>query len=121
MNLREIRDVFIKMSGRLDLVTASGLDAGANFFINGGIRLLNSLTCDSSKAVKFDLVDDADSCMWSEDYPDILIHASLQRLEVSYRNTAGANDWLVSVQSDLMGLDKEWVEEDVADIDAMEG
>ena len=90
MNLGELRRTFIKLSGRYDLVDASGSDAGANFFINAGIRMLNSMTGDNFKSTAFELDTDDESNMWSEDYSDLLIHAALQRLEVSYRNTAGA-------------------------------
>jgi hypothetical protein len=120
MNLSEIRAQFVKLSGRLDLVDQYGNDDGADFFINGGIRLLNRLTSDHFRANAYELLEDEDECMWSSEQPDILIHASLHRLEVSYRNTSGANDWLVSIKRDLADLDMEWVEEEIADLDVME-
>jgi len=121
MNLREIRQNFVKLSGRLDLVNEYGYDSGADFFINSGIRLLNSLTGDNLKTNAYELDNDADECYWSTEHPDVLIHAALQRLEVSYRNTKGATDWLTTIMADLINLDKEWVEEAVADLDKMEG
>ncbi len=42
MNLREIRVQFRDMSGRFDLVDAQGNDTGANFFIQGALRYLNT-------------------------------------------------------------------------------
>ena len=121
MNLVQIRTTFTKLSGRLDLVDEYGNDNGADFFINGGIRLLNRLTCDHFKVNAYELEDDEDECCWSTEHPDILVHAALHRLEVSYRNTQGANDWLAAVKYDLANLDMEWVEEDIADLDQMEG
>ena len=120
MNLKEIRAEFVKLSGRRDLTNQYGHDKGADFFINGGIRLLNRLTCDHLKTNAYELDGEQDECYWSTEHPDILIHAALHRLEVSYRNTSGANDWLLSLKADLMNLDMEWVEELVADLDVME-
>jgi len=119
--LREIRERFIKLSGRNDLVDDFGMDRGANDFINAGIRLLNRMTGDNIHARSYEMEGDQDSCFWSELHPDILLHAALQRLEVSYRNTQGANDWLQAIVIDLSELDKEWVEEAVANLDQMEG
>ena len=120
MNLKQIRSKFVQLSGRLDLTTSYGKDNGADFFINAGIRLLNRLTCDHFKTNAYELDGDTDECYWSTEHPDILIHAALHRLEVSYRNTAGANDWLVTVKTDLADLDMDWVEEEIADLDDME-
>ena len=119
--LAEIRRNFIKLSGRHDLETELGLDNGANAFINAGIRLLNRLTSDTIHARAYELDSDDQSCFWSDLHPDILTHAALQRLEVSYRNTQGANDWLTAILNDLNELDKEWIEEATANLDAMEG
>lgn len=41
MNLRGIREEFIKKSGRYDLIEENGSDAGANFFIQAGQRFLD--------------------------------------------------------------------------------
>lgn len=120
MNLKEIRAAFVKLSGRLDLTNQYGYDNGANFFINSGIRLLNRLTCDHFKTNAYELSNDTDECYWSTEHPDILIHAALCRLEISYRNTTGANDWLRAINNDLTNLDMEWVEELVEDLDVME-
>ena len=215
MNLAEIRDLFIKRSGRYDLITEDGQDNGANFFIQSGSRFLDrrsmiERTQDSAsvfsvppegrfhlydcwlihevlykgsdkwhklrelksrsaphafflqsgnpifyvpKAVRYSpamerlpaslalapasafdhqdmasnalmvellphpptevvvevrgkfysssLLSDQDTNVWSEDFPDTLVKAALYQLEIFYRNTEGANDWLVSIQLDL--------------------
>lgn len=41
MNLKEIREQFVLKSGRYDLITESGEDSGANFFIQAGQRLID--------------------------------------------------------------------------------
>lgn len=43
MNLLQIRQQFRTLSGRHDLVTSAGADAGADFFINAGQRHLDRL------------------------------------------------------------------------------
>ncbi|MCK5603341.1 hypothetical protein KAR91_15765 [Candidatus Pacearchaeota archaeon] len=120
MTLKEIRAKFVALSGRLDLMDSYGYDNGADFFINGGIRLLNRLTSDHFRANAYELESDDDECFWSLEHPDILIHAALCRLEVSYRNTAGVKDWMISIKNDLADLDMEWIEELTEDLDVME-
>lgn len=51
------------------------------------------------------LADDADENYWTQLYPDILAYAALYKLEISYRNTAGKNDWLLSLNEALQGID----------------
>ena len=215
MNLREIRDEFIRRSGRYDLITEDGSDAGANFFIQSGARFLDRRSnldatrkgitvelCDTdgrvyvkdcwlvhrvscqvvqswipcakihtvrgavctltapgmptfyaekteryipdpstsaaflnnAPASAFDrqdmtchhimlelwprptrpctvrvegcfysepLLQDEDHNVWSERFPDTLVKAALYQLEIFYRNTEGAQDWLNSIQLDL--------------------
>lgn len=215
MNLREIRDEFIRRSGRYDLITEDGSDAGANFFIQSGARfldrrsnlnatrkgitvelcgrdgrvyvkdcwLVHTVSCqmlqhwrpctkvhtvrgmacvlahpghpafyaekteryipdpatsaaflNNAPASAFDRQDmechhimlelwprptqpctvrvegcfyseplyhDEDHNVWSERFPDTLVKAALYQLEIFYRNTEGASDWLNSIQLDL--------------------
>ena len=44
MNLGEIRDWFFELSGRGDLVTAAGANAGADKYIQAGTRYLDQMT-----------------------------------------------------------------------------
>ncbi len=121
MTLSEIRAKLIELSGRRDLVDEYDLDNGANFFINGGERLLNSLVDDNITVSEEVLDEDTDENFWSYEHPDILIKAALYRLEVSYRNMAGAEDYLSSIMLDLRALDMKQVEADAAAVDEMEG
>lgn len=43
MNLSEIRNKFVEISGRYDLVNEDGSDNGANFYINAGQKFLDRL------------------------------------------------------------------------------
>lgn len=58
---------------------------------------------------------------WSEVHPDILLQAAFYKLETLYRNTEGMKDWKNAVDIDIVGLDKDMVEELVADSTQMEG
>jgi len=58
---------------------------------------------------------------WTEEHPDILLYAALYKLETFYRNTEGAKDWLNALTLDLSGIDKDLVEEDIDDVNQMEG
>lgn len=224
MNLREIRSEFIRKSGRYDLIEENGDDAGANFFIQAGQRLLDKRgdfgtglvgewqnmfnkgtaeftvpncwsitsvysrlvtasewqklsytysfdtpscrlsneqfytylpilslpTLKEATATEIDLpasslavsvnaqVDDSQSMRikllpalsqnriirvvgnffatpltsdtasnyWSNRYPETLLKAAMYELEVFYRNTEGANDWLEAVMIDLRNLEQ---------------
>lgn len=63
---------------------------------------------------------DADASYWTEVHPELLIKAAAYELEVFYRNTEGANDWLIAVKADAAGIDMDIVEEEIADVDTME-
>jgi len=59
---------------------------------------------------------------WSEEHPDILLIASLYKLEVFYRNSEGAKDWENALNKDMTGIDFGFVEEDVSgDVSEMGG
>lgn len=51
------------------------------------------------------LSDDADENYWTQLYEDILIFATLYKLELSYRNTEGSRDWLNAINDALFGID----------------
>jgi len=121
MTLVEIRAEFLKLSGRHDLVNDDGTNNGADFYINAGLRMLNNMVTDEIATENTELVDEADDCFWTINYPDTAVYASLCRLESSYRNTTGARDWLETIMRDLTNLDMEYIEEQIADLDAMEG
>lgn len=58
---------------------------------------------------------------WTEEHDDILLYAALYKLETFYRNTEGAKDWMNALGIDLGGLDKDLVEEEIDDVNQMEG
>ncbi len=121
MNLFDVREQFIKQSGRRDLTDEYGFDNGADYFINSGLRMLDRMVTDEVPTDNTYVEDDDDENFWMLNYPDLVTKAALQRLEVSYRNTAGANDWLTSLKLDLIDLDMELLEESIAGVDEMEG
>lgn len=68
-----------------------------------------------------ELSSDTDESFWSVVHPEILLMASLHQLEVMYRNTEGARDWLEAINLGVSGLGKDFVEEHIAEVDQMEG
>lgn len=56
---------------------------------------------------------------WSEAHPDVLLKAALYQLEVFYRNTEGANDWLTSIQLDLVDIEQLEIFQDIEGQDEM--
>ena len=67
------------------------------------------------------LENDGDESYWSVVVPETLLMAAQYRLEVFYRNTEGAKDWLGAIDLDLLDIDKDTVQEDNANVDQMEG
>ena len=56
---------------------------------------------------------------WSEMYPELVVLASLYQLEIFYRNTEGAKDWLGAIQLTIKGIDFDNVEQELADVNTM--
>lgn len=65
------------------------------------------------------LVDDPDTSYWSEAHPEVLLKAALYQLETFYRNTEGANDWLASIQMDLVDIEQLEIFQDIEGRDEM--
>jgi hypothetical protein len=68
-----------------------------------------------------ELLTDVDTSYWSINYPELLVMASQYMLELFNRNTEGAKDWLLSINTICKGVDLDLVEEEVADVNQMEG
>lgn len=66
-----------------------------------------------------ELSDNTDQSFWSAVHPEVLLYAALYELEISYRNTQGANDWLNAIMSHGNDIDMDVVEQDSCD--QMEG
>lgn len=57
----------------------------------------------------------ADTSFWSVMAPETLLKAALYQLEVFYRNTEGAKDWMNAIMEDGMDIEKDAVEEESSD------
>jgi len=62
---------------------------------------------------------DAGTNYWTIMHPFTLIKAALYQLEVGYRNTEGANDWMRAVTEDITKINMDTVEEEIAETDDM--
>jgi len=51
---------------------------------------------------------------WTEVQPEILIEAAIYKLQAMYHNTGGALDYKALVAEDILGLDQDIVEEEIA-------
>jgi hypothetical protein len=68
-----------------------------------------------------ELTLDDDKSYWSEVHSDILIMAAMRHLEVVNRNTQGVNDWSNAILTEISGIGKDFIEEEITDIDQIEG
>jgi hypothetical protein len=67
------------------------------------------------------LANDTDTSYWSEVHEMLLVWATLRQLEISYRNKEGAQDWELAIADYVMGLDKDEIQEQISNIDQLEG
>jgi len=68
-----------------------------------------------------ELSADGDESYWTVKNPEILLMASLYHLEVNYRNTEGANDWMGAIKLELINLEKDLVESEIAEVTQISG
>lgn len=64
---------------------------------------------------------DCDTNFWSIHYPLLLTWASLYNLEVSYRNSEGAKDWMSAIELRLFYISKDKVDQDSINVKQMQG
>lgn len=62
-----------------------------------------------------------DENYWSVQFPELLIKSSLRELEGFYRNTEGVKDWDNLMSPDLIGIEKDLVEQEAANVNVMGG
>ena len=67
------------------------------------------------------LSSDSDTSYWTEVHEMVLVWATLRQLEISYRNKEGASDWEQAIAGYIMGLDKDEIQEQISNVDALEG
>ena len=68
-----------------------------------------------------DLVNDTDSSYWATAHPEVLVRAALHQLDVDFRNSTSAKQWLEAVDMAILDIDKDVVEEEMSEVDQMEG
>jgi len=64
---------------------------------------------------------DADTNYWTEVQSIVLVMAAMRAVEVLYRNTEGVKDWENAIKAELFGLGLDMIEEDIAEVNEMEG
>lgn len=62
-----------------------------------------------------------DETWWSLHYPMTLVQSALYQLEIGYRNTSGANDWLMAMNVTLKELLDNAIEEEIFNINQIGG
>jgi hypothetical protein len=67
-----------------------------------------------------ELVNDTDESYWTVVHPEILIMAAMRSVEIINRNTQGVNDWDNAIASESSGIEKDLVEEEIAEVTQIE-
>lgn len=68
-----------------------------------------------------ELKEATDYNWWTVNHPLLVVQAALFKLEEMYRNTEGANDWDNAISKTMLQLNADWIEEEIVDINQMEG
>jgi hypothetical protein len=63
------------------------------------------------------LNSDTEESYWTVNHPEILLMAAQYHLEVSYRNSEGAKDWMTSIEFEVKNMEKDFIETEIAEID----
>ncbi len=66
------------------------------------------------------LSTDTDSNIWSSNYPTLLIWAALRELEIMFRGSKTASSWESLIEGELIGIEKDAIEQEVATINTLE-
>ena len=64
---------------------------------------------------------DADENWWTVNFPLVVVWSALRQLEITYRNYEGQKDWENAIASELKGVEMDFVEEEIADLDQIGG
>jgi hypothetical protein len=67
------------------------------------------------------MIEDAHQNYWSINHPDILLMAAQRQLEIFSRNRQGREDWEKAIREQLRGIEKDVIEEEMAEVSCMEG
>lgn len=107
--LAYIRRLVVEQSGHYELVTdAEGgdySDNGCDIHINAAQRWLDRVTEHQFQTSTPVLLNDTDTCWWSENHEDILVRATRRQIEIDlHRNDSGARGFEESLVPDLRML-----------------
>lgn len=97
-----------------------------NYLTNKGILLMPR--ADSAFTVRVfgkfwsnTLSAETDKNIWSENFPEALVYATMQCLEKDYRNTRGIQDWQAAMESITRNIEFDMLEQNWANVSRMEG
>lgn len=62
-----------------------------------------------------------DANVFTARFPAALLLSALYQLEVFYRNTEGSKDWMNALQVELTNIEMDSIEEEIAELEEMEG
>ena len=67
------------------------------------------------------LSTNTDSNVWSANYPTLLIWSALRELEIMFRGSKTASSWEALIEGELIGIEKDAIEQEVNSINVLEG
>lgn len=67
------------------------------------------------------LTNNTDESYWSKAHPELLVRAACLQHAIDFHDSGGAKDWLGSIEEQLLNIDKDIVDEEMSEIDQMEG
>ena len=67
------------------------------------------------------LTTDIGTNIWSVSYPTLLIWAALRELEIMFRGSKTASSWESLIEGELIGIEKDAIEQEINSINVLEG
>lgn len=64
---------------------------------------------------------DADTNYWTVNHPNLLVMSALRQLEIMYRGSKAASAWDALIESELLNIEKDFIEQEISQIDTLEG
>ena len=117
--VRVVGDIPVTISNFVDVITPTGEGYNAVLVLPPPDE--NLLITVKGIFYFDDIVEDTDENFWTVVHPSILVKAALREIEVFNQNQTKIRMWDAVLAADITGINKDLVEEEIAERDQMEG
>ncbi len=115
-----LQDVNASLTNKIGLIETSSSARNTGIVFDCPIASAQTLHL-KGKFYSPEICMDNETSWWAINHPFTLIHSALFKLEINYRNSEGAKDWLSAIQLTLSNIDKNEAEVISNRVSNMEG